>query len=49
MVDGYRHDHLVTVCEMEGYTGNISGAARFCGNCRDDGYGENEASEPLEG
>src|SRR5260370_34405960 len=26
MVDGYRHDHLVAVCEMEGYTGDISGA-----------------------
>ena len=33
MVDGYRHDHLVAVCEMEGYTGDISGAMRFCGKC----------------
>jgi hypothetical protein len=26
MVDGYRHDHLVAVCEMEGYTRDVSGA-----------------------
>src|SRR5260370_32677206 len=49
MVDGYRHDHLVTVCEMEGYTGDISRAMRFCGKCWDAGCGKNEGSEPLEG
>ena len=49
MVDGYRHDHLVAVCEMEGYTCDISGAMRFCVKCRDDGCGKNEGSEPLEG
>jgi hypothetical protein len=48
MVDGYRHDHLVAVCGREGYTGDTYGAARFCGKCRDDGCGKNEASEPLE-
>ena len=37
MVDGYRHDHLVAVCEMEGYTGDISGTMRFCVKCWDDG------------
>ena len=49
MVYGYRHDHLVTVCEMEGYTCDISRAMRFCGKCWDDGCGKNEGSEPLEG
>ena len=46
---GYRQDHLVAVCEVEGDTGDISGAMRFCGKCWDDGCGKNEGSEPLEG
>jgi hypothetical protein len=37
MVYGYLHDHLVTVCEMERYACDISGAIRFCGERRDDG------------
>jgi hypothetical protein len=49
VVDGHRHNHLVAVCEVEGYTGNVSGAMRFCGKCWDDGCGKNEGSEPLEG
>jgi hypothetical protein len=49
MVNGYRHDHLVAVCETEGYTCDISRAMRFCGKCWDDGCGKNEGSEPLEG
>ena len=49
MVDGYRHDHLVAVCEVEGYTGDISGAMRFCGKCWDDGCSKNQGSNPLEG
>jgi hypothetical protein len=48
MVDGYRHDHLVAVCEMEGYTGDISRAMRFFGKCWHDGCSKNEGSEPLE-
>src|SRR5258705_9358005 len=49
MVDGYRHDHLVAVCETEGYTGDISRAMRLCGKCWDDGCGKNERCEPPEG
>jgi hypothetical protein len=49
MVDGYRHDHLVAVSEVEGYTGDISGAMRFCGKCWDDGCSKNQGSKPLEG
>jgi hypothetical protein len=49
MVDGNRHNHLVTVCEMEGYTGDISRAMWFCEKYRDAGCGKKEGSEPLEG
>jgi hypothetical protein len=48
MVHGYLHDHLVAVCEMERYTGNISGAMRFCIKGRGEGCGKNEGSKPLE-
>jgi hypothetical protein len=48
VVDGYRHDHLVAVCETEGYTGDVSGTMRFCGECRDDGCGKNERCEAPE-
>ena len=34
-------EHLVAVCEMKGYTGDISGAMRFCVKGRDDVCGKN--------
>jgi hypothetical protein len=49
MVDGYRYDHLVAVCGMEGYTGDIFRATRFLGKFWDDGCSKNKGSEPLEG
>jgi hypothetical protein len=49
VVDGYRHDHLVAVCETERYTCDVSGAMRFRGKCRDDECGKKEGSEPFEG